>query len=221
MGVPSKTPIILALLSFAAFGLPPAISDSCENGPYLFGASLDCNERRGYYAFPDGPVEAVNRNDLWTWGILLGYRFRLTPGMRLQVTGTGRFGAVDDDTLQPDLLLPIGGPTLHQRTLLNGGIITDLQFPIQLSPGAWFFYHAGGGLHLARIWDMTATLSDISLPGDPAIEPPHTMVSASIHAGVGIEFIVTRQFGMALSYSLRYWDPVHYLATGGRFSFPP
>ncbi len=206
------------LLSLAAAASSPL--DFLTTAPFI-GLSADYSERRGYYDFGSGVSEAVNRDDLITYGLAGGERFRLSPWLRLQVEGVIQYGSAVKDTLPAGTYLP--DDALVKQTFLHGGLIADLQIPVTLadehSSSSRFYFHAGMGFHLARIWETELLLDDQSqtVTGDPALEPPHVMLSPSVHAGIGWEVRLSRDLGLALSYSLRYWDPVHYTATGDEF----
>jgi len=194
--------------------------DFLNTTPFI-GVAADYSERRGTYDFGNEVSQEVNCNDLITYGIIGGKRFALSPWLRLQVEGVIKYGSVIDDTFPAGNYL--NEATVARKTLLHGGFIADLQIPIEplgeRSSRSRFYFHAGAGLHLARIWETEIVLGDQSqiVTGDPALEPPHVMLSPSVHAGIGWEAQLSRDLGLALSYTLRYWYPVHYIATGDMF----
>jgi hypothetical protein len=208
----------IIFLSVAA--IASSTLDFLNTTPFI-GVSADYSERRGTYDLGNGVSQEVNRNDLITYGIVGGKRFALSPWLRLQVEGVIKYGSVIDDTFPAGTYL--GEATVVRTSLLHGGLIADLQIPIEPlgehSSISRFYFHAGAGLHLARIWETELLLDDQSqtVTGDPALEPPHVMLSPSVHAGIGWEAWLSRDLGLALSYALRYWDPVHYTATGDQF----
>jgi hypothetical protein len=191
------------------------------NTATFFGVSGDYSERRGTYDFGNGITQEVNCNNLFTYGLTGGKRFVLLPWLRLQATGVIQYGSVIDDTFPAGEHL--SEPAVVEKSLLQGGVVADLQVPVDLADErvshSRFYFHAGAGLHLARIWQTELLLDDESqtVTGDPAIEPPHVMLSPSIHGGMGWEVALSRTFGLAVAYSLNYWEPVHYNATGDEF----
>ncbi len=209
---------VQSLWCIVLFSLAPAAAelDFLSNAPFA-GLSADYSERRGTYDLGGGGTQDVNLNDCITYGITGGKRFPLTPWLRLQVAGVVQYGSVVDDTLPAGT--SVDSAAIVRKMLLQGGIIADLQYPINLSGGklsrSRFYLHAGGGLHLARIWESEVLLDNQSeaVTGDPALLSPQVMLSPSVHGGIGWEVKLSRTLGLALSYSLNYGDLVHYTST--------
>jgi hypothetical protein len=183
----------------------------------LFGASVDYSERRGYLDFGSGHLEEVNEGNLLTAGIVLGKRWKLYRRLSLQVTLDVRYGSTSGDTLPPIALVDNTGAvivasTLLKTSLFHGGCAAELHFPINVSPDGRWFLLAGAGLHAARVRETETLLDDTktTIDGDPYVEDSHAALSASVNAGMGFEIIVSPLFGVAASYSLRYWYPVRY-----------
>ncbi len=203
--------IFLCSLATAAAGL------DVLNSASFAGLTADYNERRGTYDLDGGGTQDVNLSDLITYGITGGKRFPLTPWLRLQLAGVLRYGSVVDDTFPAGTV--VDSAAIVRKMLLQGGIIADLQVPLNLSGGelsrSRFYVHAGGGVHLARIWESEVLLDkqSESVTGDPSLESPHVMLSPSIHGGLGWEVQLSRALGLAVSYSLSYGDLVHYSST--------
>jgi hypothetical protein len=208
---------------FLSLAAAAAFRPDSLNTAWFIGTSDAYNERRGTYDFGGGNTQQVNCNDLVTWGLTGGKRFALPNSQPLQVAGVVRYGSVVD----PGDTLPAGtnlnAPSFIRKYLLQGGLVADLQMPLDLADlresGSQFYFHAGAGLYLSRIWETEYLLDDPSqtVTGDPAVEPAHVMLSPSIRVGLGWEVALSRSLGLAVSYSLCYGDPVHYDATGDEF----
>jgi hypothetical protein len=183
----------------------------------LFGASLDYSERRGYLDFGGNRIEELNGSSLFTAGVMLGKRWKLSRRLRVQVTVDIKYGSVAGDTLPPSAFRDNNGvasfhSTLLKTSLFHGGCIAELHYPVKVAPDGQWFLLAGAGAHLARIRESETLLDnpDVPVSGDPYVEDDHVTLSASIHGGMGFEIIVSPLFGIAASYSLRYWFPVRY-----------
>jgi hypothetical protein len=190
----------------------------------LFGISLDYSERRGYYDFGNSRSEELNEPNLLTAGVMLGKRWKLSRRLRLQVTVDIKYGSVAGDTLSPIPLINNNNEmtiesTLLKTSLFHGGCIAELHYPFKVAPDGQWFLLAGAGVHVARIREIETLLSDTKIPvsGDRYVEDDHVALSASIHGGVGFEIIVSPLFGIAATYSLRYWYPVRYGQTRDLF----
>jgi hypothetical protein len=194
----------------------------------LFGVSVDYSERRGYLHFGGDRVEELDKSNLITGGVILGKRWKLSRRLRLQVALDVKFGSRSVDTLSPIPLIditgtPIVASTLLKTSLFHGGCTAEFQYPVKVAPDGQWFLLAGAGLHAARVRETEILLDDTKTPidGDPYIEGNHVALSASINAGVGFEIIVSPLFGIAASYSLRYWYPVRYGQTRDLFPDHP
>ena len=183
----------------------------------LFGASVDYSERRGYLDFGGNRVEKLNQSNLLTAGVVLGKRWKLYRRLCLQVTLDVRYGSTSGDTLPPIPLVDNTGATIVASTLLrtslfHGGCAAEIHFPVNVAPDGRWFLLAGAGVHAARVRETETLLKDTNttIDGDPYVEDSHTALSASVNAGMGFEIIVSPLFGVAASYSLRYWYPVRY-----------
>jgi hypothetical protein len=193
----------------------------------LFGVSADYSERRGYLDFGGGRVEELDKSNLLTGGVILGKRWKLSRRLRLQVALDVKFGSHSGDTLSPIPLSDESGTivasTLLKTSLFHGGCAAELQYPVKVAPDGQWFLLAGAGFHAARVRETETLLDDTKIPieGDPYIEDDHVALSASINAGVGFEIIVSPVFGIAASYSLRYWYPVRYGQTRDLFPDHP
>jgi hypothetical protein len=213
------------LLVFGFFALvlasmaPARAADSIDNLP-LFGGILDYSERRGYLDFGGGHIEQIDRKGMFDGGVVLGKRWRLTHRLRLQVSATIHYGSVTDDTL-PLISLDNGtsATTLVETTVFHGGCIAELQYPLTFSPDGQWFLLGGGGIHVARYREFEELTdgSKTKVIGDPYVEGGHVTVSASVHGGIGFEIIVSPLFGLAFTYTLRYWNPISYGMTRDLF----
>jgi hypothetical protein len=209
----------IAVLSVALMAQTRAEADFL-NSAYFFGLAADYSLRQGTVDLGSGVTEGINRSDLVTYGIEGGKRFILNPWLRLQVEGVIKYGTANGDTLLAGEHLPVDA--LIQQSFFNGAILGDLQIPIGNSgemSQSHLYLHGGAGLHFTRISETEVELGDPAqtITGDQYPEPPHVMLSPSVHAGIGWETHFSRDFGFALSYSLRYWDPVHYTTTRDEF----
>jgi hypothetical protein len=215
--------LVSVLLAAGTARPEPSIDDLA-----LFGASVDYSERRGYLDFGGGRVEEIGASHIFTGGVMLGKRWKLSKRLRLQVALDVKFGTNSGDTLSPIPLVdntgtPTIASTLLKTSLFHGGCAAELQYPIKVAPDGRWFLLAGAGLHIARVRETETMLNDtkIRIDEDPYVEGDHTAISASVNAGLGFEIIVSPVFGVAASYSLRYWYPVRYSQTRDLFPDHP
>jgi len=205
--------VLLALAVVAATPKPAPLDDAA-----LFGPTIDISERRGLLDFGSGVTEELNRNNLVSYGIVVGKRFIISRKLRVQLSGNFKYGSTPDDTIPTDSSQQMEA-TQIKRSLLQAGIIADLQIPLYLDLQGpmqpHFYVRAGGGLHLAAIAESEAILGAPTqmVTGDPYLEPNHTTISVSIHGGLGYEFLTSPNFGMAFEGLIRYWYPVRYTMT--------
>ena len=191
-------------------------AESSVDNLALFGASLDYSERRGNLDFGSGRIEEIDKSSMLTGGVMLGKRWKVSRYFRLQAAVNIKYGSVVGDTLPP---IPLSDGSVQatqlKTSLFYGGCIAEIQYPFKVAPDGQWFLSAGGGLHIARIRETETILGNTNEPitGDPYIEGDHVAFSASIHGGLGFEIIVSPLFGIAASYSLRYWYPVSYRMT--------
>ncbi len=200
-------------------------TEPIDNLP-LFGLSIDYSERRGFLDFGGNHTESLDRNNLFTGGIIMGKRWPLGHTLRLQIAADIKYGSAADDTLAAIPVTDVNGvvtfePTLLTTALFHGGCVAELHCPFKVAPNGQWFLLGGGGAHITRIREREEVLgnSQIQVTGDPYVEGNKVMFSASIHCGLGFEIIVSPLFGVAASYSLRYWYPVHYGMTKDYFPY--
>jgi len=212
-----KKAILCATLLFLPAMTGIVKAESSIDNLALFGVSFDYSERRGHLDFGGNRTEELNRNGLFTAGVMLGKRWKLSRRLRIQVTVDIKYGSVADDTLPLAPFRDNNGVASYQSTLLktslfHAGCIAELHCPFKVAPDGQWFLIAGAGAHLARTREAETLLDnpDVPVSDDPYIEPDHVTLSASIHGGMGFEIIVSPLFGIAASYSLRYWYPVRY-----------
>jgi hypothetical protein len=207
-----RTILLAALLFQAAITCTVRAGEPIDNLP-LFGAMFDISERRGYLDFGSGRTEAIDRRGMVTGGVMFGKRWHLAGRLRLQAAATIQYGSVATDTL-PLISLTNGtaDSTLLETALFHGGCIVEIQCPFKVAPDGQWFLLAGGGVHVARYRENELLLgnSNTKLIGDPYVEGDHVTVGASVHGGLGFEIIVSPLFGIAATYSLRYWYPIRY-----------
>jgi hypothetical protein len=179
------------------------------------GFSFDWSQRRGYRDFGSGTVVERDCPELWTWGGIAGKRWSLGRKfpLRLQAAGSVNFGSVAEDTLPAGIEYPYDG--IVKRRYVDIAGIADLQYPIVLPDMGRLplFLHAGAGLHFTRVTEKEVYLAKPSQEtpaGDPYLENTPLMVSGSVHGGIGFETMVSPALGIAVTYSFRYWYPVHY-----------
>ena len=195
-------------------------AESSVDSLALFGASFDYSERRGTLDFGNGRTEDIDKSSLFTGGVMLGKRWKVSRYFRLQAAVNIKFGSVVGDTLPP---IPLSNGSIQatqlKTSLFYSGCIAEIQYPIKVAPDGQWFLSAGGGLHVARVRETETLLGDANqqVTGDPYAEEDHVAFSASIHGGLGFEIIVSPLFGIAAAYSLRYWYPVHYGMTRDYF----
>jgi hypothetical protein len=217
-----KSLFCLSLLLAASAGTAWAGSTIDELA--LFGVSIDYSSRIGQYDFGGGHVENVDKYDLLSGGVVLGKRWKLHRKVRLQVSFDVRYGSTARDTLSPIPLVDNNNqtiivPTLLKTSLFHGGLAAELHYPVNVAPDGRWFLIAGAGIHAARVRETEVLLDDPKtiVDKDPYVEDDHLALSASVNGGLGFEIIVSPIFGVAFSYSLRYWNPVRYGATRDLF----
>jgi hypothetical protein len=209
---------IFCLLVISIVNVRLQAESAIDNLP-LCGVSFDYSERRGYLDFGNGRVEELDKNSLFSGGVMLGKRWKLSRHFRLQATADIKYGSVTGDTLPP-LLFNDGQyhSTLIKTSLFYGGCTAELQYPFKVAPDGQWFLLAGAGAHVARVRETEVLLDNPLQPAQtPYAEGDHPAFSASMHGGMGFEIIVSPLFGVAATYLLRYWYPVHYGMTRDYF----
>jgi hypothetical protein len=211
-------------LIFVALLTVPVQAESSIDNLALFGVSVDYSERRGYRDFGGDRVDELDLSGILTVGPVLGKRWKLSRRLRLQVALDVKFGSSSGDTLPPIPLIDNSGTliiasTLLKTSLFHGGCAAELQYPIKVAPDGQWFLLGGAGLHASRVRETETLLDETktSIDGDPYVENDHVALSVSVNAGAGFEIIVSPLFGVAASYSLRYWHPVRYGQTRDLF----
>jgi hypothetical protein len=202
--------VIISFIALVAAGETTAAL-MLDDLPF-FGIAGDYHERRGFLDFGSGHIEELARAGFPAVGISFGKRWRLATWARLQLSVTGKYGSVVDDTL-PLILLSDNTwqTTLLRMSFFYGGAIADFQVPFRIAPDGQLFLHAGAGAHVANAWETEVLQADASqrISNDPYLEE-HTVYSVSVHGGVGFEIAVSERFGIGIAYSLRYWHPISY-----------
>jgi hypothetical protein len=225
---PVKKIFVWALLLSVPIPSDTAFAESSIDDLALFGLSVDYSERRGYRDFGSGREDELDLSNLCAIGVTFGKRWHLSRRLRLQVKFDVQYGSSHGDTLPPIPLIDNTGTatiasTLLKTSLLCGGCSGEIHCPVKISPDGQWFFIAGAGVHAARVRETETLLEDnkIRIDGDPYVEDDHVALSASVNAGVGFEIIVSPIFGVAASYSLRYWYPVRYGQTRDLFPDHP
>jgi hypothetical protein len=177
---------------------------------WFFGFPLRVHERRGFLEFDEDHLQKLARGTIVTRGAEIGKRFRLPHGFRLQVATTINYGRTIDDTLPRIMVGDTALSTQLMAVLFFGSVIADLHYPIKVSPDASWYWHAGYGCHLAELGEYETINNNPKLRVNDDYLEYNRMWSGSIHGGGGFEIAFTKLIGIAFSYSLRYWYPVHY-----------
>jgi hypothetical protein len=177
---------------------------------WFIGIPLQFHERRGFLKFDDDHVQTLGRGNLFTSGALLGKRFLLLNGYRLQVAASVHYGTTIDDTLPSITVGDTALPTQVLSVLFHGSLVADLQRPMAVSPDASWYWHIGYGAHYAELSEYETLNNNPKLKVVDEYLETNRMWSGSIHGGLGFEIAITPIFGFAVSYTLRYWHPVHY-----------
>ncbi|MBN1130216.1 MAG: hypothetical protein JXA71_14585 [Chitinispirillaceae bacterium] len=188
---------------------------------WFIGYPVHFHERRGYLTFDDEHVQELPKGDLFTTGAILGKRFNLLNGFRLQVSGSFDYGKTIDDTL-PEIV--VGDTVLSTQMLIVffcGNLIADLQYPMSVSTDASWYWHAGYGCHFTDIAEFEMVDNNPKLKVIDEFLEERRMWSGSVHAGLGFEIAFTPMFGFAASYTLRFWHPIHYGMVRDLFPLKP
>ena len=147
-----KKIFLFATLLFLPTATGVAKAESSVDNLALFGASFDYSERRGALDFGSGRTEDIDKSDLFSGGIMLGKRWKVSRYFRLQAAVNIKLGSVMGDTLPP-IHLSDGSiqATQLKTSLFYGGCIAEIQYPFKVAPDGQWFLSAGGGLHVARV----------------------------------------------------------------------
>jgi hypothetical protein len=199
-----KVLLLLCLVAGSALGV------GSLDKLWFIGYSQGYHERRGFLEFDDSHQQEIGKGNLLTSGAMVGKRFTLLKGFRLQVAGSLHYGKTKDDTL-PSIQI---GDTLLPAQMLSvlflGGMVADLQYPAMVSSDASWYFHAGYGIHYCDIAEFETLNNDPKIKVLDDYLDANQMWSGSVHGGLGFEIAFTPMFGFAASYTLRYWYPVHY-----------
>lgn len=189
---------------------------------YFGGLEISNNLRRGYFKLSEGHEQKQQLNNMTMYGFSIGKRFRLNDYMRVQVPLTFDYGKADEDTVQ-SLLLNDGTSTsaIRQSEIFHLAINPDLQFPLNVAPESRIIISAGTGVHFIRYLEqeIMAGQSQVKI-SDPYLENGFK-VTVSGSAGVGFETLMSRQFGISVMYTFRYWEPVSYKTQRDLFPTSP
>ena len=192
------------LLTGVSFGSSPL------DKQWFIGFPMHLHERRGFLEFDEDHVQELGRGNLFTTGALVGKRFLLLKGFRLQVAASVHYGATIDDTLPSVAVGDDTLPTQIYSVLFYGSMIADLQYPMAVSSDASWYWHVGYGAHFAELSEYETLNNDPKFRVNDEYLETNQMWSGSVHAGLGFEIAITPIFGFAASYTFRYWYPVHY-----------
>ncbi|MBN2036133.1 MAG: hypothetical protein JW768_05265 [Chitinispirillaceae bacterium] len=201
--------VVLLFLSVFSLSDGMYLREALDN-LWFFGVPLQYHERRGYLEFDENHVQRLGKGAVFTKGAEVGKRFRLPYNFRLQVAADINYGRTIDDTLPPIMVGDSALSTQLMAVLFYGGVIADLQYPIKVSPDASWYWHAGYGCHLAELGEYETINNNPKLRVNDDYLEFNRMWSGSIHGGGGFEIAFSQVIGIAFSYSLRYWYPVHY-----------
>jgi hypothetical protein len=196
--------LAITILEGVAFGAGPL------DKQWFIGFPLQYHERRGFLEFDKDHVQELGRGNMVTTGALLGKRFLLLNGYRLQVAASVHYGTTIDDTLPGITVGDTILPTQVFSVLFHGSMVADLQRPMTVSPDASWYWHIGYGAHYAELSEYETLNNDPKLKVVDEYLEANRMWSGSVHGGLGFEIAVTPIFGFAVSYTFRYWHPVHY-----------
>jgi hypothetical protein len=199
---------VIALFTIVLFG--GAGAASILDKFYNFGVCADYHSRTGFFNFGGDHIEEMDKRGFPDIGIEFGKRWPLSRRVRLQMSIAANYGSVTDDTL-PAILLSDNTwqSTLLQISFFYGSLYADVQFPFHVAHEAQLFFHAGVGAHGGEAWESEILAADHAahVTGDPFLED-HTILCGSLHGGLGFEFAFNDRFGLSVSYSLRYWQPI-------------
>ena len=192
----------------------------------LIGGTLDYNVRKGTVYLDDDHTEDIGKPSLVTGGFVLGKRWQLLQGLRLQISADIKYGTVVDDTLPASyfnsLNVSMYTPTIIYTTFLYGGCVADFQVPFAITSSGGWYVHAGGGGHIVDMNESERTLDNppeiVEYDNYPVSQ---LALSASVQGGLGFEIALSPRYGFALEYSLRYWYPVHYEMSRDLFPVDP
>jgi hypothetical protein len=207
--------LMIAFLTGVSFGASPL------DKQWFIGFPVQFHERRGFLEFDRDHVQEQGKGNMVTIGALLGKRFLLCNGYRLQVSASVHYGASIDDTLPSIVVGDTALPTQMLSVFFHGSMVADLQHPMTVSPDASWYWHIGYGAHYAELSEYETLNNDPKLRVNDEYLETNRMWSGSIHAGLGFEIAITPIFGFAASYTFRYWHPVHYGMVRDLFLFRP
>jgi hypothetical protein len=177
------------------------------NRAYFIGPQYSFSKRDGYYDFADIHQSQLRpRSDLSMFGAAVGKRFMLNGSVRLQASVTFEGGSVTDDTLR------LSKATSVKYAFYHAGFEPELHFPLYFTGRTRPFVLIGGGVHYVYVREHTYFLEG----GQEVVWidlPPYVrsgVFSASLCAGAGFDYALSRSAMVSLWYSLRYWQPVRF-----------
>lgn len=172
---------------------------------FLAGLSLSYNDRLGHLSLSNNKTQDIDRENLTSFGIVLGKRFRLPFRWRLQIPFILEGGRVkiDDNEAYKSFDVTV------KTSILHFGLLPELQFPLRINSQTGFYMSFGCGLSLVRFAQKDINESIYS----------STTLSPSVNGGAGFEFLRTENSAMSIQYSIRYGKPVYHKYMKNIFPF--
>lgn len=194
------------VITIMCFCIPGHVySFSAIDKMFLAGVSLSYNDRLGHLSLSNNKTQDIAREDITSFGIVLGKRFRLPLRWRLQVPFILEGGRVkiDDNEAYKSFDVTV------KTSILHFGLIPELQFPLRINSQTGFYLSFGCGLSLVRFAQKDINESIYS----------STTLSPSVNGGAGFEFLRTENSAMSIQYSIRYGKPVYHKYMKNIFPF--
>ncbi len=185
--------VIQYILLFFLFvpSVKGASSSPFEDIPYFFGADFLVNQRLGNYFFDISKEKQVLKKPiLLLYGGCLGKRYSVKPWLRFQVQGLFHFGSLDVDTLQKT----------ETYGYKHAACDADIHILLPEIDPALLYFFVGGGIHYMHTQMESSNREESGLD----IKRFHP----SAQGGVGMDLRIGSGFGLSISYTFRYCEPV-------------
>lgn len=177
---------------------------------YYVGGRASLSMRKGYFDFPAVEIRQDTARALsFLGGFSFGRRYEFIEWLRMQIGGAFDFGKAVLDTLAD-----FQTSYVEKLSIVHAGIEAELQYVLPPPPQTRLtpFVRLGGGLNYVRFRERFYLLDnqrqEVKFIGMDANMEKRWCPNLLAGAGFDVEF--SKDFGISVGYSFRYWRPVKY-----------
>jgi hypothetical protein len=170
---------------------------------YFAGGAISLSLRDGSFEFDDvNATQDTARSSALLGGFSVGKRYWLASFMRIQVGAAFNFGHITMDTLKEKYI--------EKYSLVHVALEPQLQFCLPPQERLTPFLCVGGGLnwmfYRERFFSLESPHKEVQF--SDLTPQQQTRICPSIIAGGGADIMLSRDMGIAIGYTFRYWRPV-------------